>query len=88
MPPVGSTVDIANATWSNSIEASELVAVWQDPEFDPAQSAFYYGRVLEVPPPRWTAYDVKRLGVEALKGTTLTLQERAYTSPVWYKPAG
>ncbi|MNE45227.1 hypothetical protein D3C80_1395020 [compost metagenome] len=88
LPPVGSTVEIANATWSNSIGASELVAVWQDPEFDPAQSAFYYGRVLEIPTPRWTAYDVKRLGVEALKGTTLVLQERAYTSPVWYKPAG
>lgn len=88
LPPVGSTVDIANATWSNSIGASELVAVWQDPEFDPAQSAFYYGRVLEIPTPRWTAYDVKRLGVEALKGTTMVLQERAYTSPVWYKPAG
>ena len=88
LPPVGSTVDIANATWSNSIGASELVAVWQDPEFDPAQSAFYYGRVLEIPTPRWTAYDVKRLGAEALKGTTMVLQERAYTSPVWYKPAG
>jgi hypothetical protein len=86
LPAVGSTVDAANATWSNSIGASELVGVWQDPDFDPAQPAFYYGRVLEIPTPRWTAYDVKRLGVEALKGTTMVLQERAYTSPIWYKP--
>lgn len=86
LPAVGSTVDIANATWTNTIGAPELIAVWQDPDFDPKQSAFYYGRVLEIPTPRWTAYDAKRFGNKPLEGTTMTLQERAYTSPIWYNP--
>ena len=64
----------------------ELIAVWKDPDFDPAQRAFYYARVLEIPTPRWTAYDAKRFGVKPLPGTTMTLQERAYTSPIWYTP--
>jgi hypothetical protein len=84
--PVGSTVDVANATWTNTIGAPELIAVWKDPDFDPTQSAFYYARVLEIPTPRWTAYDAKRFGVKPLTGTTMTLQERAYTSPIWYTP--
>jgi hypothetical protein len=84
--PVGSTVDVANATWTNSIGAPELIAVWKDPDFDPKQRAFYYARVIEIPTPRWTAYDVKRLGSKPLPGTTMTLQERAYTSPIWYTP--
>jgi len=84
--PVGSTVDVANATWTNSIGAPELIAVWQDPAFDASQRAFYYARVLEIPTPRWTAYDAKRLGAKPLAGTTLELQERAYTSPIWYTP--
>jgi hypothetical protein len=87
LPPVGSTVDVANATWTNTIGAPELIAVWKDPAFDPKQRAFYYVRVLEIPTPRWTAYDAKRFGTKPLPGTTMTLQERAYTSPIWYAPA-
>jgi hypothetical protein len=86
LPPVGSTVDVANATWTNTIGDPELITVWKDPDFDPKQRAFYYARVLEIPTPRWTAYDAKRFGVKPLPGTTMTLQERAYTSPVWYTP--
>ncbi len=86
VPAVGSTVDVARATWSNSIGAPELVAVWTDPQFDPAQSAFYYGRVLEIPTPRWTAYDKARFGNTELPGTRMTIVERAYTSPIWYTP--
>jgi len=86
LPPVGSTVDVANATWTNTIGDPELITVWKDPEFDPKQRAFYYARVLEIPTPRWTAYDAKRFGVKPLLGTTMTLQERAYTAPVWYTP--
>jgi hypothetical protein len=83
---VGSTVDVQNATWTNTIGAPELIAVWKDPDFDPALRAFYYVRVLEIPTPRWTAYDAKRFGTKPLPGTTMTLQERAYTSPIWYTP--
>jgi len=84
---VGTTVDVANATYTNTIGAPELVAVWRDPQFDPAQPAFYYGRVIEIPTPRWTAYDAKRFGVKALPGTAMTITERAYTAPIWYTPA-
>jgi hypothetical protein len=83
---VGSTVDVANATWTNTIGSAELLAVWKDPDFDPALRAFYYVRVLEIPTPRWTAYDAKRFGIKALPGTRMTIQERAYTSPIWYTP--
>jgi hypothetical protein len=83
---VGSTVDVANATWQNTIGAPELIAVWKDPDFDPKQRAFYYARVLEIPTPRWTAYDAKRFGVKPLRGTRMTIIERAYTSPIWYTP--
>ncbi|HSA85870.1 MAG TPA: DUF3604 domain-containing protein [Nitrospira sp.] len=86
LPPVGNTVDVANATWTNTIGDPELITVWKDPEFDPNQRAFYYARVLEIPTPRWTAYDAKRLGAKPLPGTTMMLQERAYTSPIWYQP--
>jgi hypothetical protein len=86
LPPVGSTVDVANATWTNTIGDPELITVWKDPDFDPKQRAFYYARVLEIPTPRWTAYDAKRFGVKPLPGTAMTLQERAYTSPIWYTP--
>ncbi len=88
LPPVGSTVDLGNATWTNTIGDPELITVWKDPAFDARQRAFYYARVLEIPTPRWTAYDVKRFGVQPLPGTTMTLQERAYTSPIWYTPGG
>jgi hypothetical protein len=86
LPPVGSTVDVARATWTNTIGANELIAVWTDPEFDPAQSAFYYGRVIEIPTPRWTAYDAARFGIDPLPETRMTIAERAYTSPIWYTP--
>jgi len=86
LPSVGSTVDVANATWTNTIGAPELIAVWTDPDFDASAPAFYYGRVLEIPTPRWTAYDQKRFGVQPLPGTRMTLEERAYTSPIWYTP--
>ncbi len=87
VPSVGSTVDIENATWTNTIGAPELIAVWKDPDFDPGLRAFYYGRVIEIPTPRWTAYDAKRFGVKPLPGTTMTVTERAYTSPIWYTPS-
>lgn len=87
LPAVGSTVDLETPSWTNTIGASELIAVWTDPDFDPAQSAFYYGRVIEIPTPRWTAYDAAYFETEPLPGTTMELQERAYTSPIWYKPA-
>jgi len=87
VPPVGDTVDVANATWSNTIGDPELIAVWKDPNFDAGQRAFYYARVIEIPTPRWTAYDAKRFGIKPLPGTTLKFQERAYTSPIWYTPS-
>jgi len=86
LPPVGDTVDVKNATWSNSIGTPELITVWSDPDFDPAQSAFYYTRVIEIPTPRWTAYEALRFGVEMSKEVPMTTQERAYTSPIWYTP--
>jgi hypothetical protein len=86
LPAVGSTVDVANATWTNTIGAPELIAVWKDPQFDAKQRALYYVRVLEIPTPRWTAYDAKRFGIKPLPETRMTIQERAYTSPIWYTP--
>ena len=88
LPPVGNTVDVPNATWSNTIGAPELIAVWTDPEFDAAQRAFYYGRVIEIPTPRWTAYDAKYFGLTLPPEIPMTTQERGYTSPIWYTPAG
>jgi hypothetical protein len=87
LPAVGNTVDVENATWTNTIGDPELIAVWTDPDFDPAQRAFYYARVIEIPTPRWTAYEALRFGVDMPEGTTMTTQERAYTSPIWYAPA-
>lgn len=87
LPPVGDTVDVANATWTNTIGASELITVWTDPDFDPALPAFYYARVLEIPTPRWTAYDVKYFQIEDVNpAVPMRTQERAYTSPIWYTP--
>jgi hypothetical protein len=85
--PVGSTVDIAKATFSNTIGAPFLTAYWKDPDFDPAERAFYYVRVLEIPTPRWTTFDAVRFGVALPKMVPPTVQDRAYTSPVWYSPA-
>jgi hypothetical protein len=86
LPPVGNTVDVKHANWTNTIGASDLGAVWTDPEFDPAQKAFYYVRVIEIPTPRWSTYDAFRLGIELPEGTPASTQERAYTSPIWYEP--
>lgn len=86
VPGVGNTVDVTTASYTNSIGAPELSAVWTDPEFDATQSAFYYARVLEIPTPRWTSYDAARFGEAPLDGTQMTVVERAYTAPVWYSP--
>ncbi len=86
VPLVGSTVDVANATWTNTIGATELITVWKDPEFDPKQRAFYYARVIQIPTPRWTAYDAKYYGVSMAKEIPMTTTDRAYTSPIWYTP--
>jgi Protein of unknown function (DUF3604) len=86
LPPVGDTVDIAKASYTNSIGDPELRTVWADPEFDPDIKAFYYLRVLEIPTPRWVLFDALRYGAKLLPGTTLKAQERAYSSPIWYNP--
>jgi len=86
IPAVGNTVDVKSATWTNTIGAAELIAVWQDPKFDPAERAFYYVRVLEIPTPPWYLYDVVKYGVAIPEGAPTAQQERAYTSPIWYTP--
>ena len=88
LPAVGNTVDLARATWTNTIGDPELIAVWTDPDFDPALSAFYYAKVIEVPTPRWTAYEPLRFDLEMTDDVPMTTQERAYTSPIWYTPQG
>jgi hypothetical protein len=87
VPPVGSTVDIAQATYTNKIGAVDLKTVWTDPEFDPSLDAFYYARVLEIPTPRWTTLQAKELGVVPPEGYALTIQERAWSSPIWFTPS-
>jgi hypothetical protein len=84
--PVGNTVDVETATWSNSIGDAQLGAVWTDPDFDKSEPAFYYVRVLEIPTPRWVLYDKVRLGAVIPEEAELVGQERAYTSPIWYSP--
>lgn len=86
LPPVGNTVDLSIPSWTNTIGASELGTVWMDPEFDPALKAFYYARVIEIPTPRWTAYDAVKFGVDMGPNVQMTTQDRAYTSPIWYTP--
>jgi hypothetical protein len=86
LPPVGNTVDTTKATWTNTIGDPELIAVWTDPDFDPSKHAFYYARVLEIPTPRWTLYDAVHYGIKLGPEVPLSLQERAYTSPIWYTP--
>ncbi len=86
LPPVGNTVDVRNATWTNTIGTPELITVWKDPAFDPKQRGFYYARVIEIPTPRWTAYDAKRFNVKMSPNVPMITQERAYTSPIWYTP--
>jgi hypothetical protein len=84
--PVGSSVDLDVPSYSNSIGDPRLQAFWRDPDFDPRLSAFYYVRVIEIPVPRWTAYDRVKLGAVIPEGTAMTVQDRAYTSPIWVKP--
>jgi hypothetical protein len=84
--PVGNTVDVANASWTNTIGDTELITVWVDPDFDPNERAFYYVRVIEIPTPRWTAYDAKYFGLDVPDDVEMVGQERAYTSPIWYTP--
>jgi len=88
LEPVGDTVDRAAGTWSDSIGAAELRAVWTDPEFDASRSSFYYVRVLQIPTPRHALYDALALGMDAPSVGPAVIQERAYTSPIWYSPTG
>ena len=83
---VGSTVDIEKATYTNSIGDAQLMAHWRDPDFDPKERAFYYVRVIEIPTPRWTAYDAVRFGIDMPDEVSMVIQDRAYTSPIWYTP--
>ena len=83
---VGTTVDVKNASYTNTIGAVELKTVWTDPEFDPSLDAFYYVRVLQIPTPRWSTYDAKKQGIAPLGGVPVAVQERAWTSPIWYTP--
>jgi len=84
--PVGNTVNISDASYTNDIGSAVLSAYWKDPEFDPKLSAFYYVRVIEIPTPRWTAYDAKFFNIKMPKGTAMEVTDRAYTSPIWYTP--
>jgi Protein of unknown function (DUF3604) len=86
LPPVGDTIDLSIPSWTNTIGSPELGAVWTDPDFDPSLKAFYYGRVIEIPTPRWTAYDRVKFNLDLPKEIPLKTQERAYTSPIWYTP--
>jgi hypothetical protein len=87
LPAVGSTVDIKIPTYTNTIGATQLATVWTDPDFNPSQRAFYYIRVLEIPTPRHSTYDAVALGIDvSLTKQPATIQERAYSSPIWYTP--
>ena len=86
LPAVGNTVDAVTASWTNTIGQAELAVIWTDPDFDVAQKAFYYARVLEIPTPRWSTYDAFRYGIDLPEDAPFSTQERAYTSPIWYTP--
>lgn len=86
VPPVGDTVDVAHATWTNTIGDPELSAAWTDPDFDPTVRAFYYARAIEIPTPRWTAYDQVRFNIKMSKEVPMKHQQRAWASPIWYTP--
>lgn len=87
LPDVGNTVDVTKATYTNDIGAVELKAVWTDPEFDPSQHAFYYARALQIPTPRWSTHDAARLGILPPSNVAATVQERAWSTPIWYTPS-
>jgi hypothetical protein len=87
LPAVGNTVNAKTATWTNTIGEPELITVWTDPDFDPGVKAFYYARVIEIPTPRWTTYDAVRFAQALPDDAPVSVQERAYTSPIWYNPA-
>jgi hypothetical protein len=84
--PVGNTVDAKSASYSNSIGDSQLAVVWNDPDFEPQVSAVYYARVLQIPTPRWSTYDARTLGIAPRKDLPVSIQERAWSSPIWYSP--
>ena len=84
--PVGNTVNVEDASYTNTIGDPLLEAYWVDPDFDPKQRAFYYVRVIEIPKPRWTAYDAKYFGIKMADEVRMTVQDRAYTTPIWYNP--
>ena len=86
IPPVGNSVDVSEATYTNDIGAVSLSTIWSDPDFDPAVESMYYLRVLEIPTPRWSTYDAKALGIPVIDNIDATIQERAWSSPVWYMP--
>lgn len=86
LPPIGSTVNLQTATYLNTLGGAQLATVWQDPHFDATQAAFYYVRVLEIPTPRWTSYDAAYFGLPLPEGQPASIQDRAYTSPIWYTP--
>ena len=88
VPPVGNTVNLVNATYANTIGAIDLAAIWVDHGFDPTARSAYYVRVLEIPTPRWSTYDAVRLARAAPADLPPTIQERAFTSPIWYDPTG
>jgi hypothetical protein len=86
LPAVGSTVDVKTAAYTNDIGSAELAGAWSDPDFDAAEHAFYYARVIEIPTPRWSTRDAAKLGVALPAGVPATIQERAWSSPIWYAP--
>ncbi len=86
---VGDTVDLSIPTWTNTIGSAQLETLWKDPDFNASEKAFYYVRVLEIPTPRWTAYDAVRFNIKNPdKNIKMKIQERAYTSPIWYNSKG
>jgi Protein of unknown function (DUF3604) len=86
LPPIGNTVNVAQATYTNTIGAPLLAGYWRDPEFNRSERAFYYVRVLEIPTPRWTTYDARFFGTKPPPEAPSSIQDRAYTSPIWYTP--
>jgi hypothetical protein len=88
VPPVGNTVDPATASYTDDIGDPQLMTVWTDPEFNPTVPAVYYARALQIPTPRWSTYDAVTLGIPPRDDLPVAIQERAWTSPIWYTPAG